>query len=336
MNRTSIILLLLSLIILSLNISTPNIDIDSDSELDSHKVLDAFSIDNPSVNMDDLITKLYEDVKVAEVENEAIKADNYVIEQDTHHETEDKITQDIIGETEDKVTQDIVEETEIEDTVEEEIKEDLSNEIPTNGLNPYVLDVIKTYKIGSFPYLLNNDYENYNGVTEDLYFQGKILLKGEPNGTRASNCTGITFEVFYKAMQNRNKVLGKGLDDFNGMSKDDLYDMALIWFVAKGPKSESNLAIAVEKYNLGYRVTDMESLRAGDFIDFSRENNTGHTAVFINWIREGNNIIGLKYWSSQESTNGISYKEEYFNIKDSNGKKYGNIRIENLHMARIK
>lgn len=211
-------------------------------------------------------------------------------------------------------------------------KEDLSQH-----LNNYVLDVIKTYSLGNgnYPYLLNDDFQNYNGVTEDLYYGGELILKANPNGDKSSHCTGITFEVFFKAMQNRNKALGIDINNFNGMSKDELHDFILTWYVALGAKSESNLAVAIEKYGLGSEITNMEDLRPGDFIDLSRENNSGHAVIFMNWIREGNKIIGLRHWSSQGSTNGISYKEEYFNIKGSNGKKYGNVIIDNLHMVRI-
>lgn len=209
-------------------------------------------------------------------------------------------------------------------------------EVSLNGyLNKYVLDVIKTYKIGSYPYLLNNDYQNYNGVTENIYYQGELLLKANPNGNRASHCTGITFEVFFKAMEQRNKELGIDTHNFNGMTKDELFDFALTWYVANGPKSQSNLALAMQKYGIGYRITNLEEVKAGDFIDFSRENNTGHTAVFLNWIREGDKIIGFKYWSSQGSTNGIDYNEEYFNVKKSNGSKYGNVMIDNLYIGRV-
>lgn len=206
-----------------------------------------------------------------------------------------------------------------------------------NNLNKYVLDVIETYSLeeGNYPYLLNNDFQNYNGVTEDLYYKGELLLKANPNGNKASHCTGITFEVFFKAMEERNKALGIAADNFNGMTKDELMDFALTWYVAKGPKLESNLSVAIEKYGLGTKITNLEDLRPGDFIDLSRENNTGHAVIFQNWIREGNRIIGLRHWSSQGSTNGISYKEEYFNVKDKNGKKYGNVIIDQLHMARI-
>ena len=73
----------------------------------------------------------------------------------------------------------------------------------------------------------------------------------------------------------------------------------------------------------------------GDFIDFSRDNNTGHTVVFLGWKREENKIVGLKYWSSQGSTNGIAYKTEYFNVQRNDGTKYGNMIIDNLYIARI-
>ncbi len=203
-------------------------------------------------------------------------------------------------------------------------------------LNSYVLDVIETYKNRHYPYLLNNDYANYNGVTVDLIYQGRVLLKAHPSGEKYSHCSGITFEVFFKAMQKRNRKLGLAPDDFNGMTYDELFDFVMYWYVADGNKAAQNVVKAVEKYGLGQRVTRWEDARPGDFIDFSRENNTGHTVIFMNWLRDNTGrIIGLKYWSSQESTGGISYKEEYFNYTDSTGKKYGNVMSNMVFIARV-
>lgn len=223
-----------------------------------------------------------------------------------------------------------------------------SREIPTNDnstvtsdlsqhLNNYVLDLVKTYDYrgGNYPYLLNNDFENYNGVTEDIYYKGEVILKAHPSGKKYSHCTGISFEVFFKAMQNRNRAYGIDINDFNGMSKEEMMDFMLTWYVATGPKSESNLAVAIEKYGLGSRITNLEEVAPGDFIDLSRENNTGHAVVFIDWIRQDGKIIGIKHWSSQQSTNGISHKEEYFNIRDKNGEKYGNVILDSLNIARV-
>lgn len=201
-------------------------------------------------------------------------------------------------------------------------------------LNSYVLDIIETYK-GSYPYLLNDDYDNYNGVTTTLYFDDQVLLKAHPSGNRASHCSGITFEVFYRAMQRRNEHLGMSKNDFNDMDWDQLFDFVLNWYAAMGPKYESNITVAVEKYGMGVRIKNLEDARAGDFIDISRGNNTGHTAVFLNWVREKNTIIGLRYWSSQGSTGGINYNTEYFDVSKPDGKKYGNVIKSKVYIARI-
>ncbi|NLY47324.1 MAG: hypothetical protein GX053_15285, partial [Tissierella sp.] len=62
-------------------------------------------------------------------------------------------------------------------------------------LNNYVLDIVNSYnyKGGNYPYLLNNDFENYNGVTENIYYKGEIILKAHQSGKKYSHCTGITF-----------------------------------------------------------------------------------------------------------------------------------------------
>ncbi|KAB3532911.1 hypothetical protein F8154_11215 [Alkaliphilus pronyensis] len=221
------------------------------------------------------------------------------------------------------------------DDVNNNSKESIKlGELVSEDLNRYVLEIIKTYKLGT-PYLLNTNYDSYNGVTTNLYYKDKLLLRANPSGDKASHCVGITFEVFFKAMQKRNKAVGLSPNDFNGMNWKQLYDFVLTWYVAGGNKRTHNLAIALEKYGVGQRIYNMEDAKAGDFIDFSRDNNTGHTVVFLNWIKENDKIIGLRYWSSQDSTNGINYREEYFNIKNGDGEKYGNIIIDQLYIGRV-
>ncbi|MBS3988540.1 MAG: hypothetical protein KGZ44_01170, partial [Dethiobacter sp.] len=179
------------------------------------------------------------------------------------------------------------------------------------------------------------DYANYNGVTTNIFYQDRLLARAHPSGNRASHCVGITFEVFFRAMQERNRRLGLSPNDFNGMNWDELFDFMLLWYVATGPKQSSNLTIAVEKYGIGTRITNLAEARPGDFIDFSRTNGTGHTAVFIDWVRDNERIVGIRYWSSQSSTNGIAYNEEYFNIPNSAGRPYGNVMQQPLYIARV-
>lgn len=208
--------------------------------------------------------------------------------------------------------------------------------IPESPLpfNQLVLAQIITYNKGSYPYLLNTDYANYNGVTSNLYYQGKLLLKAHPSGNRATHCVGITFEVFFRAMKDWNQRQGYTEETIKGLNYGQLYDFILKWYVA-GPKTENNLVIALEKYNLGKQITNFEEASPGDFIDFSRDNQTGHTVVFIDWVRVNGKIVGLRYWSSQESTKGIGFKTEYFNILRSNGTKYGKIIKDEVYIGRV-
>lgn len=214
-------------------------------------------------------------------------------------------------------------------------KPNLSSAAHGDDLNRYVLSVMNTYQIGRYPYLMNTDYNNYNGVTTNLVYQGRTIARANPGGNRASHCVGITFEVFFKAMQQRNRSLGLPEDNFNNLSPEEMRSLMLTWFVANGSKPNSNVAVAVERFGLGRRITNLASAKPGDFIDFSRTNHTGHTVIFMDWIRENQKIIGLKYWSSQESTNGIAYKIEYFNVDDANGKPYGNVNMNNIYIARV-
>ncbi|HBP63187.1 MAG TPA: hypothetical protein DD730_02705 [Desulfosporosinus sp.] len=76
-------------------------------------------------------------------------------------------------------------------------------------------------------------------------------------------------------MKDWNQRQGYAGDTIKGLNYEQFYDFMLKWYVA-GPKTENNLVIALEKYKLGKRLTNFEEARPGDFIDFSRENQTGH------------------------------------------------------------
>jgi hypothetical protein len=217
------------------------------------------------------------------------------------------------------------------------IDQNMKGVLEKMDLNSYVLKVLPTYEIGKYTYLLNSDYKNYNGVTQTLAYQGATIAKANPDGSRSSHCVGLTFEVFFRAMQERNNEMGLPEDNFNNMTADDMKDFLLTWYAALGtPKSEGDqLASAIVKYGLGTQITNLEDVKEGDFIDFSRTNNSGHAAVFINWIKDNaGEIIGFKYWSTQTSTNGINYKEEYFSDNSPENIK-GLVDSSQLYIGRV-
>jgi len=195
------------------------------------------------------------------------------------------------------------------------------------SLNPYVLHVIKGYPTdGSYPYRwAKGEYDIYNGVTQDLVYKGRAVAKGHPNKSHCSNCCGLTFEIFFRAMRLRNIQKGHDPDDFNGMTFEDLFNVMLIWFIVGQGDSPRE---AIDYYGLGQKIMDWERAKPGDFMDISRNNKSGHSIIFIDWVRdEQGKITGLKYFSSQKS--GVGYATEYFS--DSGGK----VMREHVHIGRV-
>jgi hypothetical protein len=188
------------------------------------------------------------------------------------------------------------------------------------SLNPYVLKVIEAYpKDGSYPYrcIRQPEYDLYNGVTQNIYYKSRIVAKAHPNNTRCSYCCGLTFEVFVRAMKERNIQKGLDPDNFNGMSFFDLFNLLQLWYIEGAGDSPQK---GIESYGLGKRIDNWEDMKAGDFLDYSRNNKTGHSVIFIEWVRDDKNkITGFKYFSSNSS--GVGYGTEYFHDSGVEGGK---------------
>ncbi len=199
------------------------------------------------------------------------------------------------------------------------------------ALNPYVLKLIEAYpKDGSYPYrcIKEPEYDLYNGVTQDLIYKGRVVAKAHPNNTRCSYCCGLTFEIFVRAMQERNIQKGLDPDDFNGMSFFDLFNLLQLWYIEGDGDSPQ---FGIESYGLGKKIENFEEARAGDFLDYSRNNSTGHSVIFIEWARdEAGKIIGFKYFSS--NSRGVGYITEYF--ADS-GREGGKVLNKWFRLARV-
>jgi hypothetical protein len=178
------------------------------------------------------------------------------------------------------------------------------------SLNPYVLAIAGCYPTdGSYPYRCKPlEYDLYNGVTQDIWYRGRVVAKAHPNWTRCSYCCGLTFEIFCRAMQYRNIQKGLDPDDFNGMSFTDLFNLLQLWYI-EGPGDSPQFGIV--SYGLGKKIDNLEEARPGDFLDFSRNNKTGHSVIFIEWKRDdAGKITGFKYFSSNSP--GVGYGTEYF------------------------
>ena len=184
------------------------------------------------------------------------------------------------------------------------------------SLNPYVLAIAGCYPTdGSYPHRCKPlEYDLYNGVTQDLWYKGRVVAKGHPNWTRCSYCCGMTFEVFYRAMQYRNIQNGLDPDDYNGMSFSDLFNLLQLWYI-EGPGDSPQFGIT--SYGLGKKIENLEDAKPGDFLDFSRNNKSGHSVIFVDWTRDAaGKITGFKYFSSNSAR--VGYGTEHF--EDCGGK----------------
>lgn len=181
----------------------------------------------------------------------------------------------------------------------------LGNETVKAPMNQYVMRVVKRFPTdGTHQYWWPKG-NSYDGATTDVYYLGFKVLRGDAEGR--SYCCGLTLQVFYQTLQDYFK--DKGVIPSSKLPLDKVNNFKYLWFC---PQVKSPGPVeALEKYALGERVKNLNDAQPGDFVQFWRNNGTGHSVIFINWLREAEgNINGLIYWSTQKATNGIGYQIE--------------------------
>ena len=146
------------------------------------------------------------------------------------------------------------------------------------------------------------------GVPEEVRFRDQtILAKGN-----STYCSGFTFAVAMKAAAERGLLKGKSVDEIREFQKE--------WYGSTKESGETQCAYALEKLGIGKEVNSRDA-RAGDFLQLWRTNKSGHSVVFLEWVMEDGKPIGVKYRSSQTSTNGIGDRIEYFaGVAEKKGK----------------
>lgn len=173
------------------------------------------------------------------------------------------------------------------------------------SLNRAVIEHYESYPTdGTFQYAwVSGSY----GVTQDIYYQGELIAP--TNDEHTTYCSGITFETFVLSYLSYNDAYGH--PDIGGMTAGDMRDFRRIWYGVTDAERLSGKAIS--DYGLGEEIIDFEEVQQGDFVQFWRHSGSGHSVVFVDWVRDATqSIIGFEYWSTQGSTDGIGYHTEYF------------------------
>jgi hypothetical protein len=190
------------------------------------------------------------------------------------------------------------------------------------GLNEAVQTHLESYPTdGTYPYQWPGAG---NGTTQDLYYLGSLILSN--NSGNITYCSGITFETFLLTYENH--LAAQGLDPtIDGLTVSTMETFRKVWYGVTDYEHQSTLAI--ETWNLGFRLDDLEDARPGDFIQLWRHTGSGHSCIFQSWGRDAQDQINrLYYWSSQGSTDGIGFNDE--KIGATSG-----IDPDRLHLARV-
>jgi hypothetical protein len=157
------------------------------------------------------------------------------------------------------------------------------------------------------------------GVPEEIRFKNeRILAKG-----KGTYCCGFTFAVAMDVALERGLLAGKRPEEVRVFQKQ--------WYGATEESREIQCAMAVEKLDIGQRI-EADDARPGDFLQFWRTNQSGHSVVFVEWVEQDGRRIGFKYRSSQGSTKGIGDRVEYF--ADHDGKQ-GLVDRERMYFCRL-
>jgi len=211
---------------------------------------------------------------------------------------------------------------------------------------------------GPHGYLMVDDYGKFTGVTETLSYQGTSYMWNEcqpgevvkinnksytPAG--CSYCSGLTLEIFHKAMKLRDRYMGitPVKENWNGIGPKGIFVIKKLWNVIPIRYADTKQkvtdnpcpAVALQLSGIGRIITlgepdKFELVQPYDFCDFSRSNGGGHSVIFLDWLRdEQNKITGFKYYSSQKYTQGQGVASEHFS--DSGGK----VLRDSFHIGRV-
>lgn len=192
-------------------------------------------------------------------------------------------------------------------TLSQSLLSEVANSPDKAPMNKYVMRVVKSFPTdGTCKYWWPKN-GGYDGATRDVYFMGKKVMRGDPEKKNRCYCCGLTLQVFYETL---NEYVRDGHTLPSSFPlPEKAKDFQHLWFC---PELKSpGPVLALEKYGLGHRVTNLNDAQPGDFVQFWRNNGSGHSVIFISWdSNTSGTITGLNYWSTQKATNGIGYRTE--------------------------
>jgi len=162
-------------------------------------------------------------------------------------------------------------------------------------VNNIVLSLTKTYPTdGTYGFYWGtlSDNPSWAGNISDIVLNDVVLFKG----AEVCYCCGMTFEIWWKAMQ----IIGKA-----SFSSEHLIRIKKKFFGDDIAHENTLVQYALVSERLGVKISNLQDAITGDFLQFWRNNGSGHQVIFLKWETSQGEIVGIHYWSTQTSTNGI-------------------------------
>lgn len=143
-----------------------------------------------------------------------------------------------------------------------------------------------------------------------------VMFRDRPilNPPRSSSyCSGATYAVFMTALEfllpptrpgfSESIIEALRMQEPDGGRREDTVKL-YGWWNADGPGCYFALC---EYTQMGRRIKPGDAL-AGDFVNINWVNGPGHSVVFLQWEKTADGEPGMRFWSSQSSTNGLGDK----------------------------
>lgn len=163
-----------------------------------------------------------------------------------------------------------------------------SHAFPAISLAPQILAVAQSLPRGGGYHWDSSG--STGGVLADVVHEGETIVRAG----RGTYCSGITFDVWWRALGLAGVELG--------LTADELRALQRRWYIA-APGLRRGPLDALEPLGLG--VDTSADPRPGDFAQLWRRDGSGHTVIVLEHAGDA-----IRYLSSQASTGGIGTRVE--------------------------
>jgi hypothetical protein len=192
----------------------------------------------------------------------------------------------------------------------------LAEASPRPRHNDLVLEVARSFEDGG-------GYDRSwsgSGTPVEITHDGTRILRASTSG---SYCCGYTFAVVMAAAAEAGLLEGKTAAEVRRFQRE--------WYGAVDDPTlrEQQCSLAVENLGIGRQVRARDA-RPGDFLQLWRQT-SGHSVIFLGWVTDAGSRdpVGIRYRSSQGSTDGIGDSEERF---EGHG---GHVDPERIYFGRL-